>query len=188
MEKFAWLKFLSNDSPCWGTKLVSSFFPPVAARFLATPENSLRNFPDLRRKYYQKHYWISEPACQLPRNISVFIILKKLNAALDRPRGLLENVAMNSVPLKSLRNLPDLSMAAMLLLRLVKLVRPWPCDTTNWKAVWRNPRNRLHWKLYCLLYNSPKAALLLERTDCICFPLLSTLWGVGWSTCELEAD
>ena len=66
-----------------------------------------------------------------PRHISVFIILKKLNAALVSPRGLLENVAMNYVPLKSLRILPNLSMAAMLVLRLVKLVRPWPCDATN---------------------------------------------------------
>ena len=59
--------------------------------------------------------------------------MKKLNAAIDRPRDHLENVVINYVPLKSLINLPDLSMAAMLLLRLVKLVRPWPCDTTNWK-------------------------------------------------------
>ena len=57
--------------------------------------------------------------------------MKKLSAALSKPRDPLINVVINYVPLKSLINLPDLSMAAMLLLRLVKLVRPWPCDTTN---------------------------------------------------------
>ena len=47
MEKFDWLKFLSNDNPCEGTRAWSSFLPLLAARFLATPLKSLRNLPDL---------------------------------------------------------------------------------------------------------------------------------------------
>ena len=47
IEKLAWLKDLSKTNPWCDKTPLSSLFPVPAAKFLATPLKSLKNFPDL---------------------------------------------------------------------------------------------------------------------------------------------